>query len=232
MAQDLYADKLGHTTDAAFPTLITQLVPAGIRGFIYAAIAGAVTSTLASLLNSASTVATMDVYRAMIHKDAAQSKLVWLGRVLTVLFVVIGCLVAPELDNPKFGGVFQYIQQFQGYIWPGVVGAFLGAFLLPRAPAAAGVTALLLGPVAYGVLQYTTKTEARPWGHEIHFLLQVLIAFGVVAMTMVLITLARPMAQAKVLPERVEMNVKTEPVVLWSGLAVIIAVVLFFMTFW
>jgi SSS family solute:Na+ symporter len=232
MAQDLYADKLGLTTDAAFPTLITQLVPAGIRGFIYAAIAGAVTSTLASLLNSASTIATMDVYRAMINKESKQARLVWLGRVLTVLFVVIGCLVAPELDNPKFGGVFQFIQQFQGYIWPGVVAAFLGAFLLPRAPAAAGVTALLLGPMAYGVLQWTTKAEGRPWGHEIHFLLQVLIAFGVVAMTMVLITLARPMAQAKVLPERVEMNVKTEPVVLWSGLAVILAVVLFFIKFW
>lgn len=232
MAQQLYADRLATTTDAAFPTLVTQLVPAGIRGFIYAAIAGAVISTLASLLNSASTIATMDVYRAMIHKEAKQARLVWLGRVLTVLFVVIGCLVAPELDNPKFGGVFQYIQQFQGYIWPGVVGAFLGAILLPRAPAAAGVTALLLGPVAYGVLQFTSRTDARPWGHEIHFLLQVLIAFAVVAATMILITLVKPLAQPKVLPERVEMNVKTEPVVLWSGLAVIIAVIVFFIKFW
>ena len=232
MAQQLYADRLATTTDAAFPTLITQLVPAGLRGFICAAIAGAVTSTLASLLNSASTIATMDVYRNMIRRDASQTTLVWLGRALTILFVVAGCALAPMLDNPDFGGVFQYIQQFQGYIWPGVVGAFLGAFLLPRAPAAAGVTALLLGPVAYGVLQFTSKTPARPWGHEIHFLLQVLLAFVVVAVVMVVITLIRPLAAPKVLPERADLDMRTQPVVLWSGLAVIAAVAVFFLKFW
>lgn len=231
MAQQLYADRLG-TADAAFPTLITQLVPAGIRGFIYAAIAGAVTSTLASLLNSASTIATMDVYRNMIRRDAPQRTLVWLGRALTILFVVAGCLIAPQLDHPKFGGVFQYIQQFQGYIWPGVVAAFLGAFLLPRAPAAAGVAALLLGPVAYGVMQFTGKNEARPWGHEIHFLLQVLLAFGFVAAVMGLIALVRPLSKPKVLPERAEIDLRTDPVVLLCGLGVIAGVALFFVKFW
>jgi SSS family solute:Na+ symporter len=231
MAQQLYADRL-ETADAAFPTLITQLVPAGIRGFIYAAIAGAVTSTLASLLNSASTIATMDVYRNMIRRDAPQGTLVWLGRALTILFVAAGCLIAPQLDNPKFGGVFQYIQQFQGYIWPGVVAAFLGAFLLPRAPAVAGVAALLLGPAAYGVMQFTVKNEARPWGHEIHFLLQVLLAFGLVAVVMWLITLARPLSEPKRLPERVNLDMHADPVVLWSGVAVVAGVALFFLKFW
>ena len=131
MARQLFADQLGGKSDAAFPTMITQLIQPGLRGFIYAAIAGAVTSTLASLLNSASTIATMDVYRNMMHPNAAQGTLVWLGRGLTVLFMLAGCLIAPALDDPRFGGVFQYIQQFQGYIWPGVVAAFLGAFLLP-----------------------------------------------------------------------------------------------------
>jgi SSS family solute:Na+ symporter len=231
MANQLYADKLP-TADAAFPTLITQLVPAGIRGFIYAAIAGAVTSTLASLLNSASTIATMDVYSAMIRKDAPQKTLVWLGRVLTVLFVIGGCLIAPVLDNPKYGGVFQYIQQFQGYIWPGVTAAFLGALLLPRAPGSAGVAALLLGPVAYGVLQFTTKNADRPWGHEIHFLLQVLIAFVAVAVVMILITVARPLAQPKVLPERKDLDLRSAPIVIWSGAAVIVGVIIFFIKFW
>lgn len=231
LAQQLYGDQLG-TTDAAFPTLITQLVPAGLRGFIYAAIAGAVTSTLASLLNSASTIATMDVFRNMIRPNASQETLVWLGRGLTVLFIVTGSLIAPQLDNPKFGGVFQYIQQFQGYIWPGVVAAFLGAFLLPRAPAAAGVVALLLGPVAYGALQFTAKTATRPWGHELHFLLQVLLAFGFVAFVMWGITRARPLPEPKRLPERVDLDMRTSPAVLWSGVAVVIGVAVFFFKFW
>jgi solute:Na+ symporter, SSS family len=155
-----------------------------------------------------------------------------MGRGLTVLFVVVGCLVAPVLDDPKFGGVFQYIQQFQGYIWPGVVAAFLGAFLLPRAPAAAGVTALVLGPIAYGVLQFTAKTADRPWGHEIHFLLQVLVAFVVVAAAMGAITAIRPLATPRVLPVRVEMSTETDPIVKWTGAAVIAGVVIFFIKFW
>lgn len=232
MARQLYADRLADTTpDAAFPTLIMHLVPAGVRGFICAAIAGAVTSTLASLLNSASTIATMDVYRNL-RRGAAQSTLVWLGRALTIGLVVAGCTVAPRLDDPRFGGVFQYIQQFQGYIWPGVVAAFVGAFVLPRAPAAAGITALLLGPLAYGALQFTNQTPARPWGHELHFLLQVLLAFGLVAVVMALITWAHPLAQPKPLPERHDLDTRTDAVVWLSGLAVIAAVALFFLVFW
>ena len=138
MARQLYGDQLAGKTDAAFPTLIKQLIQPGLRGLIYAAIAGAVTSTLASLLNSASTIATMDVYRRMISPQASQTRLVWLGRGLTAGCMLIGCVLAPQLDDPKFGGVFQFIQQFQGYIWPGVVAAFLRAFLLPRAPARGG----------------------------------------------------------------------------------------------
>jgi SSS family solute:Na+ symporter len=231
MAQQLYADRLTQTSDAAFPTLITQLVPEGLRGFIYAAVAGAVTSTLASLLNSASTIATMDVYRTM-RAGASQRTLVWLGRGLTVLFVTAGCLIAPSLDDPRFGGVFQYIQQFQGYIWPGVVAAFLGGFVLPRAPAAAGVVALVLGPLAYGLLQFTAYSPTRPWGHGLHFLLQVLVAFGVIMTVMALITWRRPLAQPKVLPQREDIDLRTDPLVVWAGLAVIGAVGLFVALFW
>lgn len=232
MAQQLFADQLAGKADAAFPTMITQLVPPGLRGFLYAAIAGAVTSTLASLLNSASTIATMDVYRNMIHPAASQARLVWLGRGLTILFVLAGCSLAPVLDDPRFGGVFQYIQQFQGYIWPGVVAAFLGAFLLPRAPPMAGVLALVLGPVAYGVLQGTTRSDLRPWGHDLHFLLQVLIAFVIVAGVMIAVTVVKPLAAARVLPVRQEMSLRTDPVVKLAGALVIVAVAVFFIVFW
>lgn len=231
MAQQLYGHQLTETTDAAFPALITRLVPPGTRGFLYASIAGAVTSTLASLLNSASTIATMDVYRTL-RPQASQRALVWLGRGLTVLCVVIGCLIAPSLDDPRFGGVFQYIQQFQGYIWPGVVAAFLGGFLLPRAPAAAGIAALVLGPLAYGLLQFTARSSTRAWGHGLHFLLQVLVAFVAVTAVMVLITWWRPLARRWELPQRAEIDLRPDPVVFWAGLAVVAAVGVFVVVFW
>lgn len=232
MAVQLYADELGATTDSAFPTLVKNLVQPGLRGLVCAAIAGAVTSTLASLLNSASTIATMDVYRRVRRVEVGQGELVWLGRGLTVLFVAAGCVLAPQLDDPKFGGVFQFIQQFQGYIWPGVVAAFLHAFLMPRAPAAAGSVALVLGPVLYGVFQFTAKTEGRPWGHEIHFLLQVLLTFLSVSLVMGAMAWFRSLPQPRSLPEREGVALRTEPVVYWAGSGVVAAVVVFLLVFW
>jgi len=232
MAQQLYGDQLSKNTDAAFPTMVTQLVQPGVRGIIYAAIAGAVTSTLASLLNSASTIFTMDVYRRMFAAYASQRHLVWLGRLLTICFVIAGCSIAPMLDDPKFGGVFKYIQQFQGYIWPGVVAAFIMPFVLPKVPGAAGATALLIGPAAYAAYQFTEKNEQRPWGHDIHYLLQVLLAFIIVAGVMCVMTLVSPLEKAKVLPVREEMDAQTEPVVKIAGALVILGVIAFFIAFW
>jgi len=232
MAQQLYGARLAGGTDAAFPTMVTQLVAPGVRGFIYAAIAGAVTSTLASLLNSASTIGTMDVYRRMFHGAASQGHLVWIGRGLTLAFVISACAIAPMLDDPKFGGVFQYIQQFQGYIWPGVVAAFVMPLILPRVPGAAGVTALVTGPLAYAALQFSTRSDARPWGHEIHFLLQVLLAFMMVAVVMTVMTIVSPLTGAKQLPVREEVSLETEPVVRIAGGLVILGVIAFFIAFW
>jgi SSS family solute:Na+ symporter len=136
------------------------------------------------------------------------------------------------LDNPEYGGVFQYIQQFQGYIWPGVVAAFIMPFILPRVPGSAGVAALLTGPVAYGILQFTAISETRPWGHGVHFLLQVLIAFGIVALVMTVITWIRPLDKPKELPVGADIELKTEPVVKIAATAVILGVISFFIIFW
>lgn len=224
MARQLYGAELGGKSDAAFPTLIKQLIQPGVRGLICAAIAGAVTSTLASLLNSASTIATMDVYRRLLNPQASQARLVWLGRALTVLCMVAACLVAPTLDQPKFGGVFQFIQQFQGYIWPGVVSVFVFGMVAERAPGAAGVAGLLAGPAIYHLFQ----TFAR----ELHFLVQVAITFSLLLALMGFITLVWPLKEPRRLPERQNLDQRTSPAVLVAGLAVILGVAVFFLVFW
>lgn len=223
MSFQLYGEQMARP-DEAFPTLIRNLIPPGMRGFMFAAIAGAVTSSLGSMLNSASTIFTMDVYQRLIDKNASQKRLVLLGRAMTLLFVVIGCALAPALDNPKFGGVFQFIQQFQGYIWPGVVAAFLVAFIMPRAPGAAGVVALVAGPIAYGLLQ--------AFATGIHFLVQVLLAFVVVVTLMALVTVVAPLTEPRTLPVRANMDVRTDPVVKWVGAMVLVAVAVFYAVFW
>lgn len=224
LARQLYGAELGERTDDAFPTLILRLVRPGIRGLICAAIAGAVTSTLASLVNSASTIATMDVYRRLFRPDASQARLVWLGRALTALSMVLACSVAPTIDDPRFGGVFQFIQQFQGYIWPGVAAAFLFGVLVERAPGAAGVAALVAGPAIYGLFQ--------AFAPNLHFLVQVALAFGLLVGLMSLLTLASPLERPRALPETAGFDARTSPAVVAAGIAVIAAVLAFFAIFW
>lgn len=232
MAGHLYGDALADKSDAAYPTLIKHLVGPGFRGFVFAAIAGAIVSTLASLLNSASTIMSIDIYQRLIRPKASEKSVVLLGRILTIVFVVLGCIAAPLLTD----GVFTFIQQFQGFIWPGVVAAFLGAFLLPRAPAAAGTVALLLGPVLYAVFQTLNKEGlfatvlSEPVLH-IHFLMQVLACFAIIFATMAAIAWWKPLPKPRTLPVREEIALKTEPVVFVAAGIVIAAVAAFFVVF-
>ncbi len=232
MASQLYGAELADKSDAAYPVLIKNLIAPGLRGFIFAAIAGAIVSTLASLLNSSSTIASIDVYKRLINPKASDQSIVLLGRILTLVFVVLGCFTAPLLSDQ----IFQFIQKFQGFIWPGVVAAFLGAFLLPRAPGSAGVTALLLGPILYAVFQILNKDglfahvlEERVL--QMHFLTQVLACFCITFAVMAIIAFMRPLAEPRKLPVRESMDLKTEPVVRFAGILVILGVAAFYLVF-
>jgi SSS family solute:Na+ symporter len=235
MAAELFPEQLRVKPDAAYPTLIRELVPPGGRGLIVAAIAGAVISSLASLLNSASTIFTMDLYRRLIHPTASQATLVGVGRIATVVCVVIGCLVAPLLARNQ--SVFQFIQQFQGYIWPGVVATFLVGFAVPRAPGAAGVAGLVAGPFFYGILQFASHQGffeglAGEPRLKVHFLIQVLLSFMLTCGTMGIITVMRPLAKPVTLPVREDIPLTTEPVVKVAAAAVIAGVAVFYALFW
>jgi SSS family solute:Na+ symporter len=222
-AQTAIVSLAGSKPDAAFPTLVKQLIPQGLRGFILAAIAGAIISSLASMMNSAATIFTMDVYNRFIDRNASQLRLVLTGRIVTVVCMVIGCLMAPELENPKFGGVFQFIQQFQGYIWPGVAAVFLVGMLVPQAPPAAGVAGLLAGPAFYWLFQQ--------YAPNVHFLIQVAVAFQLVLFVMGLITFYKPLAQPRSLPVREGIELHTDPIVYIWGWLVIAGVAVFFIVF-
>jgi len=225
IAHHLYREQLVDTADAAFPLLIRNLVPAGLRGFIFAAISGAVISSLASMLNSASTIFTMDLYRRHLNKEASPRTLVTIGRVSTLVFVVIGCLIAPQLANPKFRGIFHYIQDFQGYISPGILAAFVFGLFIKRAPSAAGITALLLNPVVYGVLHLEVFDT-------ISFLNKMAITFGVVIAAMTVITILNPLRTPVILPVRKDYDVKTAPSVVWFGTVIIVVTLALYVLFW
>ncbi len=178
------ADTLvGIKYDTALNHLIGNLLKPGngLLGFVLAALLGAIVSSLAAVLNAASTVFTMDIFNKFIQKDAPQEKLVVVGRICIGVFVVLGCLVAPALDNPKFGGIFTYIQEFQGFVSPGILAAFVFGLINRRAGGITGVLALVLNPILYGALK---------WGcPNIAFLDRMAICLGILLVVMTVVGL-------------------------------------------
>ena len=148
-------------TDTALGLLVSKLCmgKAGLFGFIVAALLGAIVSSLAAVLNAASTIFSMDFYNEYIKKNADPKALVVVGRVCVGVFVAIGCLVAPRLDDPRFGGIFTYIQEFQGYVSPGVLAVFIYGLINRRSAGVVGVAGLLFTPVLYGVLAVTSDVD-------------------------------------------------------------------------
>ncbi len=208
----------------AYPLLIRNLVGPGLRGFILAAIAGAVISTLGSLLNSVSTLLTMDLYKRHIRKEASGKSLVKIGRLANLIFVFLVCLLAPHLGDPRFKGIFNYIQEFQGYISPGILAAFIFGLFSRRTPAAAGITSLIVCVPIYGFLQWQ-------FGH-IAFLNRMAITFVILIIIMTIITLVRPMPEPKKLPVQTNFDLRPAPALKWLGPLVIIITLALYAIFW
>lgn len=220
VAHQLYGAQL-ERLDQAYPTLVRELIPSGFRGFIFAALAGAVISSVAAMLNAASTVFTMDLWKRHLKRDADEANLVLTGRVATIVFLLLACHVS--LSGLLAGGVFKFIQESQGYVSPGILAAFVFGFLVKTAPPAAGVVALALSAPIYGLLQWQ-------WG-EIPYLHRMLITLILLVAIMAGITVLSPIQEARAMPVRSEMNMSGSPAVLRWGLVLLSGVAAFYLIF-
>ncbi len=109
--------------DSAYPWLISNFVPTGLKGLVVAALAAAIVSSLASMLNSTSTIFTMDIYKPYFNPNASQTTLVNIGRLSAGVALVIALVLAPMLGG--IDQVFQFIQEYTGLVSPGILGVFL-----------------------------------------------------------------------------------------------------------
>jgi solute:Na+ symporter, SSS family len=211
---------IGYKFDSAFALLIKKLIPPGLLGFVAAAIAGAVISSLAAMLNAASTIFTMDLYRQFLNRNASQPNLVAMGRLCVIVFACIGCYIAPKLDNPKWGGIFSYIQEFQGFISPGVLAVFIFGLFIHRAPRACGWVGLLMSPLVYGGLKWIWPEFDLP---EIAFLDRMAITFASVLIVLGLMTVVMPLPEPVVLPEQSKIAMHSSGGAKALGIVVVIA---------
>ena len=133
-------------SDRAYPTLL-QLLPTGLKGLAFAALTAAIISSLASMANSTSTIFTMDIYKKYFGKDASESRQVNVGRITAIVAFVIASIVAPQLG--QLDQAFQFIQEYTGFISPGVFAIFFfGVFWKKTTSNAALVGASLSIPLS------------------------------------------------------------------------------------
>jgi len=162
--------------DHAYPWLLANFAPNGIRGLAFAALVAAIVSSLASMLNSTSTIFTMDIYHHLINPKASQKTLVKVGRISALVALVIAAIAA----KPLLGGLdqaFQYIQEYTGFIYPGVVVVFGMGLLWKRATNRAALwTAIFTIPV--GIAMKIALPEL-PFLLRMGYVCMILIAIAV-----------------------------------------------------
>ncbi len=129
--------------DNAYPVLL-NLLPTGLKGLSFAALTAAVVASLAGKANSISTIFTLDIYKQHINKEANEKKLVWMGRVVVLVAMVIAIIIAPFLGIDKKGG-FEFIQEYTGFVSPGIFAMFILGFFWKRTTAAAALYAIIGG---------------------------------------------------------------------------------------
>lgn len=166
--------------DEAYPWLLRNYLGSGIRGLAFAALVAAIVSSLASMMNSASTIFTMDLYKNYSDQESlSERKLVRMGRIVALVCIVVATLLAPQLAT--LDQVFQYIQEYTGFVSPGVLAIFMmGLFWSKSTPNAALVSAVLSIPLS---------AAFKFWTPGIAFLNRMLIVFFISVVLIVIISL-------------------------------------------
>lgn len=171
--------------DMVYPAMILNLMPVGLLGVMIAVLFAALTSALSAIMNSTSTLFTMDFY-SKINKDADDKKQVQVGKIVSLVVIVIAALWAPQIG--KFGSILKYYQEMLAYLSPPIVAAFLLGIFSKRVNGEGVFFGLIFGLIV-AVLMLFFKTTI--FGN-MHFLFIVPILFTISVLTMYLVSLRYP----------------------------------------
>ncbi|WP_069658727.1 sodium/sugar symporter [Arcticibacter eurypsychrophilus] len=129
--------------DRAYPVML-NLLPAGLKGLSFAALTAAVVASLAGKANSIATIFTLDIYKKVFNVEASERRLVNVGKLTVVISMILGVIIAPHLGIDKKGG-FQYIQEYTGFVSPGIFAMFILGFFWKKATSNAALFATVGG---------------------------------------------------------------------------------------
>ncbi len=210
--------------DEAYPWLLNRFVPSGIKGFVFAALIAAIVSSLAAIINSASTIFSIDIYKVHFNRDVSEESLVRTGKICSLVIVIFAALIASMLKNIE--QVFQFIQEYTGLVSPGITAMFvLGLFWKKTTSQAAWIAVLLTLPVPV-ILKLLFP--------EMPFLDNMVCSFVIISAQMIIVSLfgkkEHPDKPAWELPARIFRNNDRTFRVLSIGILLILFVLYY--TFW
>ena len=215
IAYELYGPSIITHEDLAFPTLVKNLLPAGLKGFVFAAMFGGVIASLNNMFNSASSIFTLDLYKRFLRSDASDALLVKVGRISTFFFIICAALFAPVIGSFISEGGYNYLQTLWGVITPAIVAIFLMGFLSPKTPSAAAILALVCNPIIYiSALNILPQTLSELNKMGITFL-------AIIAM-MVFVTFLAPLKTPNEMPEKNNVRFERNLLVFVWGIFIVI----------
>lgn len=230
---------IAYKYDTALAQLLGNVLPQGVGlvGFVLAALLGAVVSSLAAMLNAASTIFTMDIFKKYLNPQATQKTIVMLGRLCVAAFTIVAILLAPKLGDPKISNsIFTIIQEGQGFISPGILAVFAFGLLIHKAPPMAGVAGLLTNMVVYGALKVVSLNRelmAIPVMNTLigNFLNRMAITFGACLLVMLIITLIKPLKQSVEFKLNTKIELHTSNGAKIAGVIVVLITLLLYFLF-
>ena len=177
----------GVINDNASPWLIREFVPIGFKGLVVAALAAAIVSSLASMLNSTATIFTMDIYKPYFQKKKSEKNLVSVGRITAAIALLIAVVLAPQLAS--LGQVFQYIQEYTGVVSPGILAVFMLGLFWRKTTNNAAIWGILSSiPIAFYFKVGPNGWIDSPLFVNLPFMHQMMITWILVMLLMVVIS--------------------------------------------
>ena len=230
---------IAYKYDTALAQLLGNVLPQGIgiTGFVLAALLGAVVSSLAAMLNAASTIFTMDIFKKYLSPQASQKGIVSLGRICVVVFTVVAVLLAPKLGDPKYSNsIFTIIQESQGYLSPGILSVFVFGLLVRRAPGACGAVGLITNFVVYGGLKYVSTITQLMENNVMSFMIgnflnRMAISFAVCLLVMTLMRFMNPLSQPIEFRHNTTIELHTSNGAKIAGILVVVATLVLYFLF-
>lgn len=184
---DGLCENLADCIDYTYPTLLFDLLPAGLLGLVVAGLLAAMMSSISATFNSASTLITMDFINKF-KPDMTSKQLVRSGQISTLVLVVLASLWAPQIG--KYGQLFTYLQDILGYIAPPIASAFILGLFWKRANATGSFVSLIFGLIMSAIWVVGIIYNVDHWFFQLHFLLRTTVLFVLCVIVLITVSLA------------------------------------------